>query len=134
MVDKPSRAKPDDVPTVRPLRAPVVLVAGGPDELVAATRRAAAYESPSIAVEACPAVTVASDAAALRPFALVVSQDVYGFDPDEFAALARDVQAELVVLKVTNTTNAFLEQALKPSLRSAFRRYRTEQESGPLRR
>jgi len=135
MADKPAQAPPPDGrPTFHPVRAPIVLVAGGPDELVDAARRACGVESPSIAVEACGALATASTAARLRPFALVLSQDIYAFDPDEFTALARDVQAELIVLKVSKSTATFLEQALRPSLRNAFRRYRTETESGPVRR
>jgi hypothetical protein len=134
MADKPAYAPPDDAPTLRPLREPVVLVAGGPEELVAAALRAAAHESPTIAVEACDAPAAGSAAAALLPFALVLSQDAYAVDPDEFAALARDVGAELVVLKVTNMRPGFLEQALRPSLRNAFRRYRSERQSGPVPR
>ena len=120
--------------TLRPIRVPVVLVAGGPDELVLAARQVSSAESPIIAVEACGAVSVATVAATLRPFALVVSEDIYAFDRDEFTALARDVHADLVVLKITPKSSGFLEQALRPSLRAAFRRFRTESESGPVRR
>jgi hypothetical protein len=135
MADKPAHAPPKDtVPTFRPARTPVILVAGGPDELLDATRRAAEIESPSIVVEACPAVAAATAASSVRPFALVLSQDIYAFDPAEFAALARDVQAELVVVKVSRSNAGFLEQALRPSLRNAFRRFRAEQQSGPVRR
>jgi hypothetical protein len=130
----PARLPQDAVPTVRPVRAPVVLVLGGPDELVEAARRVAKAEAPSIAVEVRGAVNSASAVANLRPFALVMSQDIYGFDPEEFTALARDIQADLVVLKVTQKNVGFLEQALRPSLRNAFRRFRTETESGPVRR
>jgi hypothetical protein len=136
MADKP---KPARVPletesTLRPLRVAVVLVAGGPEELVAAARRVVGAESPAIVVEACGALTTASMATQLRPFALVLSHDIFAFDPDEFSALARDIQADLVVLKVTGATGTFLEQALRPSLRAAFRRFRTEAESGPVRK
>lgn len=136
MADQPKlvRKAVGSEPTLRPVRVPVVLVAGGPEELVLAARHAAAQESPTITVEACGAVSVASVAASLRPFALVISEDIYTFDPTEFAALARDVHAELVVIKITPTTAKLLEPALKPSLRAAFRRYRTETESGPVRR
>ncbi|MFI5308136.1 MAG: hypothetical protein ACHQ53_12325 [Polyangiales bacterium] len=130
---KPARRTLEGDSTLRPMRVPVVLVAGGPDELIAATKQVAGLESPLIQVEACGAASVASMAASLRPFALVVSQDIFAFDPDEFTALARDVQAELVVLKLTGTAG-FLEQALRPSLRAAFRRFRTEAESGPVRK
>jgi hypothetical protein len=135
MAEKPGRL-PDGAegPTVRPVRVPTVVVAGGPDELVEAVRRVAASESPSIVVEACGAVSVNTTASSLRPFALVVNQDVFSFDAEEFSALARDVQAELIVLKVSSASGGFLDQALRPSLRTAFRRFRAENESGPVRR
>src|SRR5688500_6928660 len=121
MADKPAHAPSNiSVPTFRPERTPVVLVAGGTDELLAAAQRAAQIESPSIVVEACGAVTAATVAASVRPFVLVLSQDIYSFDPTEFSALARDVQAELVVVKVSTGNAGLLEQALRPSLRNAF--------------
>lgn len=135
MIDKAATGlSPDEVPTVRPARKPVVLVAGGPEELVQAAREIMRVESGAVDVEACGAITIATVAASLRPFALVLSQDLYAFDPEEFAALARDVQAELVVVKVTANTGPLLEQALRPSLRAAFRRFRMEKESGTVRR
>jgi hypothetical protein len=135
MVDKPAhRLSGESAPTVRPAQVPVVLVAGGPDSLIASARAVARAESLSIVVQACGAVTVATVAASLRPFALVLNQDLFAFDPEEFTALARDVQAELVVVKVTGATGAFLEQALRPSLRTAFRNFRMEKESGAVRR
>src|SRR4051812_15042815 len=134
MADKPGRLIDSaEGPTLRPERVPVVLVAGGPEELVDAARRVAAGESSQIVVEACGAVSVATAAASSRPFALVVSQDVFAFDSEEFGALARDVHAELIVLKVSVASAGFLDQALRPSLRTAFRRFRVENESGPVR-
>jgi hypothetical protein len=135
MIDKPAhRLSEEDAPTVRPARAPVVLVAGGPETLIKSAQAVARAESNSIVVEACGAVTIATVAATLRPFALVLNQDLFAFDPDEFTALARDVQAELVVVKVTGATASFLEQALRPSVRTAFRRFRMEKQSGTVRR
>jgi hypothetical protein len=130
----PSIAQMQDAPTVRPVRPPVVLVVGGPDELAEAARRVAQRESATISVQRCVAANAASAVSGARPFALVLSQAVYGADPDEFAALARDVHAELVVLKLTQVNIGFLEQALRPSLRNALRRFRTETESGPVDR
>jgi hypothetical protein len=133
-VNKPDCIADDDIATtVRPAPAPIVLVVGGPDELIEATRRAASWQSPTIVVETCDAGHVATVATQLRPFALVMGQEVYAFDPDEFAALARDLQTELVVLKVTRVSPGFLDNALRPSLRHAFRRYRSVVESGPVR-
>ena len=133
---KPEQAQGVEDPTLRPARVPVVVVAGGPDALVRAAQQVCAAETPAIVVEACGALEVASSAAARRPFALVVNQDVYAFDPEEFSRLARDVGAELVVIKVPDAGAAlsFLEQALRPSLRAAFRRFRTVTESGPVKR
>jgi len=113
---------------------PRVLVIGGSGPLLEAVHRVASAESTAIAVDACELIDAANTMTAKRPFAVVMSQDVYGFDPGELAALVRDVQAELVVVKVTRVSAGFLEQALRPSLRHAFRRYRTVIESGPLRR
>ena len=115
------------------MHVPRVLVVGGPAPLLEAVRSVGSGESPAIAVHACELVEAANSMTSLRPFAVVMSQDVYGFDPGELAALVRDVQAELVVVKVTRVSSGFLEQALRPSLRHAFRRYRTVIESGPIR-
>ena len=123
----------DDGSTLRPMLVPRVLIVGGPESLVSAVKRVAADESPAIAVDACDLAQAVNVTTAKRPFAVVMSQDVYGFDPGELAALVRDVQAELVVVKVNKVTPGFLEQALRPSLRHAFRRYRTVIESGPVR-
>lgn len=113
---------------------PRVLVVGGSGPLLDAVQRVVTGESPAIIVDACELIEAANVMTAKRPFAVVMSQDVYGFDPGELTALVRDVQAELVVVKVSRVSAGFLEQALRPSLRHAFRRYRSVIESGPLRR
>jgi hypothetical protein len=131
---RPGQLFEDDGSTLRPMVVPRVLVIGGPSPLVDAVRSVAGGESPAIAVDICDLVDAANAMTTTRPFAVVMSQDVYGFDPGELAALVRDVQAELVVVKVTRVSQGFLEQALRPSLRHAFRRYRTVIESGPVPR
>lgn len=124
-----------DVPLgFEPLVVPIVLVVGGPQDLLAAVRKVAAYEDSSIVVNECDVGSVRSVAPRLRPFALVLAQDVYGFDPDRLGALAAELQAELVVIKIMRVSSGFLEQALRPSLRHALRRYRSTVESGPVRR
>lgn len=117
-----------------PLTAPTVLVVGGPAELVVAARKVAAYEGTGIVVDECDVGNVRTVAPRLRPFALVLAQEVYGFDPDRLGALAAELQAELVVIKIMRVSSGFLEQALRPSLRHALRRYRSTVESGPVRR
>jgi len=129
---KPDHFFEDANSTLRPLPAPMVLVVGGPEALVLAARQVAHAESPTISVQGCDVAEAINIATRHRPFAIVMSQDVYAFDPNELAALARDLQAELVVLKVSRVTPGFLEQALRPSLRHAFRRFRSVVESGPV--
>jgi hypothetical protein len=132
-VDKPADFF-DDQLGIEPFTAPVVLVAGGPPELVIALRRVAEAEGSGIVVEECDVASVRTTAPRIRPFALVLAQDVYGFDPDRLGALAAEVEAELVVIKIMRVSSGFLEQALRPSLRHALRRYRSTVESGPVRR
>ena len=132
MAEKDHASNPEDQPTMRHRKVPCVLVVGGTEELVAATTRVANGESPAIGIEVCGAANAPSLAARLRPFALVLNQEIFDFDPEEFTALARDVHADLVVVKISRPN--FLEHALRPSLRTAFRRFRNEVESGPVRK
>jgi hypothetical protein len=131
-VDKPAEFFDTDAPSFEPFAVPTVLVIGGPELLVASTRRVALSDG-GIAVEVCDPGGAQQAAARLRPFALVLAQEVYGFDSDAIEAIARELQAELVVLKVMRVTPGFVEQALRPALRHALRRYRSSVASGPVR-
>lgn len=146
-MDEPADFFVSDPPSYDPLAAPRVLVVGGPDALEATARRVAAAETfgsgsalslrggaASIEVEVCDVGSVRLVASRVRPFALVLSQEVYGFDPDRLTSLARELDAELVVLKVARVSPGFLEQALRPALRHALRRYRSTVASGPVRK
>jgi ABC-type amino acid transport substrate-binding protein len=133
-VNEPADFFDTDAPSFAPLAVPTVLVVGGPDALVASARRVATWEGSGIAVEACEPGNARVAALRARPFALVLSQERYGFDPDAIEALARELQAELVVLKVMRVSAGFLEQALRPALRHALRRYRSTVASGPVRK
>jgi hypothetical protein len=111
-------------PTAIPQAIAVVVVVGGPKALVDATRQAAAVAA-NARVETTELSEVASVVASLRPFALVMSEDVYAFDAAEFEALARDVKATLVRVDVrvdviTSDVNK-LERALLPKLGRAHR-------------
>lgn len=129
---KPIRAS--GAPTIIPLPRPVVLVVGGPDELTAAAQRVIEGDNGGIEVHECAPAETATAVSTLRPFAIVVGEDLFTFDPAEFEALARDVGALLVHLKVSGVQSTFLEQALRPSLRTAYRNWRTHVESGPVHR
>lgn len=74
----------------------VVVVIGGSAVLKGAVK-AASRKLPA-AEMVCTDVPGAPTAVASRwPFAVVVSSELYAFDPSEFEALARDVAAVLVV-------------------------------------
>jgi hypothetical protein len=54
-------------------------------------------------VVTCEVREAQTRAAELRPFAIVMYDDVYAFDSTEFDALARDVRAELIVVTEDGT-------------------------------
>lgn len=99
-----------------------VVVIGGPDELVEATRRSASLVTNATLLTSDVA-SAATNVARARPFAVVMSDELYGFDSREFDALARDVQARLIVLPTDGTTARTLQQRLTPLMMEAFREY-----------
>ena len=133
-VNEPADFFATDPPSYDLLAVPRVLVVGGPDLLDDTVRRVASAETSGILVELCDAGSVRFVAPRVRPFALVLSQEVYGFDPDRLGELAREHEAELIVLKVARVSTGFLEQALRSALRHALRRYRSTVASGPVRK
>lgn len=74
-----------------------VLLVGGSDRLAVWCDDAAAAASGAM-LERCEVKTAASAATQIRPFAIIIPEDLYEFDSGEFDALARDVQASLVVV------------------------------------
>jgi hypothetical protein len=83
-----------DRSTLTALMAPAVVAIGCSPELVA--RCARALEGMGLALRTCDFLNSATVVAERRPLAMVMVEDLYAFDPDEFDALARDVQASLV--------------------------------------
>ena len=110
----------DERDTVETLLSTAIAVVGGPPQLVEATRRAA-KGIPAVQIVSCGVSAAATVIAEKWPFAIVMSQDVHEFDPDEFDALARDVAATLLKVAPEATTDARLEEALRPALQDAFR-------------
>jgi len=68
-------------------------------------------------VELSEATTVVAEC---RPFAVLIPDDVFAFDPNEFEALARDVGAEVIAYDGSASPDA-IRAALLPKLREAFR-------------
>jgi hypothetical protein len=73
------------------------LVVGGSRALIKAVHQGACGLK-GTEVVTCAVREAPTRAAELRPFALVMSEDIYAFDSKEFDALARDVRAEIVTL------------------------------------
>lgn len=110
-------------PTVMPPAAEVVVVVGGPRELIEAARQAAGVAA-AARIEIAELGTAATVVATHRPFAIVISEDVYAFDSAEFDALARDVNATLLKVDVAGASRDQLERTLLPRLGRAHRRRR----------
>ena len=100
-----------------------VLVVGGSRTLIKTVhevvRRLHGAEVVSCGVREAPTRT-----AELRPFAIVMNEDVHAFDAVEFDALARDVRAELIV--AAGETRGAIRSAdeLATTLGSAYERRR----------
>ena len=97
-----------------------ILLVGPTPELIEAARRAA-YNVPGAEVSMCEVKDAATRTAELRPFAIVMSEDVYAFDAAEFDALARDVRSRLLTVSAGSTVDR-LERRLRPELLEAYRR------------
>ncbi|MEZ4232993.1 MAG: hypothetical protein R3B89_27685 [Polyangiaceae bacterium] len=85
------------VKTVRQVRQRIVLACGieGPRLRLC---RAAALRALNGHIEECAVEQLTTAAATLRPWAIVMSETTYAFDPQEFDALARDVGGRIVRL------------------------------------
>ena len=97
----------------------VVVVIGGPPSLIDAVQRAC-EPIPGSTIELASLRDAATKVAELWPFAIVMSEDVFGFDPSEFNALARDVAAKLVTLPTLGASTDSLLPVLGPALREAI--------------
>jgi hypothetical protein len=54
-----------------------------------------------------------------RPFALILQEELYDFDPEEFKALAKDVGAEIIMVRA-DSEYGDIAAFLPPRLRSAL--------------
>ncbi|HEY2734893.1 MAG TPA: hypothetical protein VGI70_12950 [Polyangiales bacterium] len=109
-------------PTLEHSPVIAVIVIGGPDTLVDATRRAVALAT-NARVVTTDIAGAATNVARERPFAIVVSDEIYAFDAAEFDALARDVRAVLIALPTDGVSVKLLQERLTPLVLDAFREY-----------
>jgi hypothetical protein len=110
-------------PTREQFASTSIVVVGGPDTLVEAVRRGAGDVSRSCRVVRAQLASAANHVARERPFAIVISDELYAFDADEFDALARDVRADLLALPTAEVPIGALYERLLPLLRNAFQEY-----------
>jgi hypothetical protein len=99
----------------------MVVVVGGPNTLIEATKKAAAVAAGAIVVS-CELKDAATVAAKNRPFAMVVSKAVYDFDTAEFDALARDVNSVVIMLDTKDATKEQLQKQLLREIEEAYKK------------
>ena len=86
-------------------------VVGGTPDLTAVVQEAAV--AAQVLVTGCAFADVTTVAAEIRPFVIVMSNEVFGFDPDSFRALARDVHSRLLTMREGQLDVGRLEGQLK---------------------
>ena len=109
-------------PTLEHRPVIAIVVIGGPDTLIEAVKRVTSIAT-NARVVTTDIASAATHVARERPFAIVVSDEVYAFDAAEFDALARDVRASLIVLPTEGTPLRTLQERLTPLVLDAFREY-----------
>lgn len=98
-----------------------VLVVGGSSWLIKAVH-GGARSLQGADVVACDVREAPTRAAEVRPFAIVMNEEVYAFDSAEFDALARDVRAELITAASDARGGIRSADELGTRIRSAFER------------
>jgi hypothetical protein len=116
--------KPPLMPTKRHRVIPCAVLIGGNAELRDACRTAVARAA-AARLESCGVEDAATAVASSRPFALIVPDVVYGFDPAEFDALAQAVGATLVQIPAQGMTPERADALLVPRLRAAYQKHKT---------
>ena len=101
----------DEHPTDKQMLVPVVLVVGGTPDFAGAVEQAAV--GAQVLVTRCALADVTTVAAEIRPLVMVMSDDIFNFDPESFDALARDVGSRLLTVREAQPDIHALEAKLK---------------------
>jgi len=104
----------DEHPTNKQLHVPVVLVVGGPPDLVASVEDAAV--GAQVLVTACALRDVTAVAAEIRPLVMVMAEEIFDFDPESLRALARDLHSRLLTVRPGQVEVEELEAKLEALL------------------
>ena len=110
--------KPPLGPTTPQRVVSCVLLVGIGSELEAFCRQCAAV-AVGARLEVCDVASATTKSAEWRPIAIVVPQEILEFDPDEFEALARTVNATLVSLDTHQKSSPALKGELVAAIRAA---------------
>jgi hypothetical protein len=113
--------------TIPEQRVAVLVVVSPTDALLSACREAARY-LPAASVQVTDVKSIATDVAFWRPFAIVIDEELFAFDPSEFIALARDVAAEILTAPESASRDELLT-ILLPRLKSTFQRWENAESS-----
>lgn len=106
-------------PTIQHETELSVVVIGGGLSLLGAVRQT--VETLTVAQIVTSDVSAASNVIVqLRPFAVVISKELYDFDSSEFDALARDVQTSLIVVVTAGVSEVVLKSTLMSRISLAF--------------
>jgi hypothetical protein len=109
--------------TLTAVTAPTVLTIGCPPTMQALAARC--MGSMKVLLKHCDLAQAPTIAARFRPLAIVIPEDLYEFDPQEFDALARDVGAS--VLRVEDDIEpAMFETLLGTAVDAAMTRRRKQ--------
>jgi len=98
---------------------PCVLLAGNDPNLASVCRQCAALAA-GARLEVTDMGALTTRAAELRPFAIVVPEDLLDFDPEEFVALARTVNATLVPISIEAPRDREVRAELVARIRTAY--------------
>lgn len=116
----------DDEAATRALIVPrSILLVSAPQALAKRCRRVAVRTKELLTLE-CDLASLTNSAVERKPLAIVFPEHVYAFDSAEFDALARDVQASVVVLDPDIT-----DEELDISLAAAVLRAEHLRQPGP---
>ncbi|HEX2675845.1 MAG TPA: hypothetical protein VHM19_04380 [Polyangiales bacterium] len=109
-------------PTLEHRPAITVVVVGGPETLVEAVRHVT-LTTTNARIAQTDIASAATKVARSRPFAIVISEEIYSFDAAEFDALARDVKAALIAIPTEGVPQKTLQERLMPLISEAFREH-----------
>ena len=113
--------KPPLMPTAQHHVAPSILLVGARSPHEALCRECAAHAA-GATLEICSMAELTTRAAELRPLAIIVPSDILAFDPSEFHALARTVNATLIPLRADLATEEIGDGLIGAIFEAASRR------------